>query len=136
MIDPNLLCTSCLNPKPNNNPLCPHCGFDEQVYQPPLHHLPLKTILGAKYLVGKAIGEGGFGITYIGYDLTLDLSVKGLEPKRFCAQNQRQLAALPALPVAAATKSTVKSTIYPLILAQNCFAPLFRLFKIIVLAKN
>ncbi len=75
MIDANNLCISCMTEKPNNTPVCPYCGFDENSYSPPLHHLPIKSILGGKYLMGKAIGEGGFGITYIGYDLNLDLKV-------------------------------------------------------------
>ncbi len=70
----NNLCMSCMQIKPVEG-RCPFCGFEESEYAPVLHQLPMKTILGAKYLVGKVIGEGGFGITYIGYDLNLDLRV-------------------------------------------------------------
>ena len=37
--------------------------------------LPLGTILNGRYLVGKVLGIGGFGITYLGYDLTLEIKV-------------------------------------------------------------
>ncbi len=39
------------------------------------HHLKPGTILNNRYLVGKALGEGGFGITYIGRDLNLDMRI-------------------------------------------------------------
>ena len=42
---------------------------------PSPHHLPPGTVLLGRYLVGRALGEGGFGITYIGYDLRLELKV-------------------------------------------------------------
>jgi len=37
--------------------------------------LPPGTVLQDRYLVGRALGEGGFGITYIGCDLQLELKV-------------------------------------------------------------
>ena len=40
-----------------------------------VHQLAPGTILNNKYLVGNCLGEGGFGITYIGRDLTLDIKV-------------------------------------------------------------
>ena len=58
----------------NNEEICPQCGkriFEEV----PAHHLLPGTILNKKYYVGNAIGEGGFGITYLGKDMTLDIKV-------------------------------------------------------------
>ena len=54
--------------------VCPHCGYGvgEQNTE---NQLPAGTVLQEKYLVGKALGQGGFGITYIGCDLDLDLVV-------------------------------------------------------------
>ena len=37
--------------------------------------LPLGTILNGRYMTGKVLGMGGFGITYLGYDLTLQIRV-------------------------------------------------------------
>ena len=39
------------------------------------HHIKPGTILRDRYLVGNCLGEGGFGITYIGRDLRLDIKV-------------------------------------------------------------
>ena len=60
--------------KPDNG-VCPFCGFDEAQYEPSPHHLPPRTILGGKCLIGRVLGEGGFGITYMGWDLNLDLKL-------------------------------------------------------------
>lgn len=54
--------------------VCPVCGAP-YAQQNARHQLPINTILYGRYLVGKVIGEGGFGITYIGYDLTLKTKV-------------------------------------------------------------
>ena len=50
---------------------CPVCGRDVNIENAP-HQLPVNTILNGRYIVGRVLGAGGFGITYIGYDLKLD----------------------------------------------------------------
>ena len=67
-------CTYCMNPVELGKP-CPVCGLLEGAYAPLPHHLPPGTMLLGRYLVGRALGEGGFGITYIGLDLRLELRV-------------------------------------------------------------
>lgn len=54
---------------------CPQCGRMAQAYKAPAHHLPPGTLLGGRYALGRSLGEGGFGITYIGLDLVLGLKV-------------------------------------------------------------
>lgn len=53
---------------------CPVCG-KENTGTVPAHHLLPGTILNGKFYVGEALGEGGFGITYIGRDIKLDMKV-------------------------------------------------------------
>ena len=54
---------------------CPNCGFDPGKEQGNEYILPPQTILAGKYLVGKVLGQGGFGITYIGWDIALERKV-------------------------------------------------------------
>lgn len=54
---------------------CPVCGLTAGTYQPAPHHIPPGTILMNRYLFGRVLGEGGFGITYLACDLRLDLKV-------------------------------------------------------------
>ncbi|MCD8354775.1 MAG: serine/threonine protein kinase, partial [Clostridiales bacterium] len=79
-----LYCMSRVPPqggaKPRKYPLrvgesCPHCGLTQGTYTPAPHHLPPGTVLAGRYLVGRVLGEGGFGITYIGCDLRLEMKV-------------------------------------------------------------
>ena len=58
-----------------NDGKCPFCGFDSNEYAASPHHLPLKTILAGKYLIGRVLGEGGFGITYLAWDLNLGVKI-------------------------------------------------------------
>jgi len=69
------LCMRCMARKADEQEACPVCGFIERDFVPEKHHLPPRTILKGQYLVGCALGEGGFGITYIGWDLFLHMPV-------------------------------------------------------------
>ena len=76
-MDFNRLCKGCFREKPQAGTKCPFCGFDELQYeqQRKPEVLPLNTVLRGVYLVGKCLGKGGFGITYIGWHLNLDTAV-------------------------------------------------------------
>lgn len=66
-------CFKCMRPLPADG-LCPHCG-QTGASEPPEHALRPGTLLHERYLLGRVLGQGGFGITYIGRDRTLDLRV-------------------------------------------------------------
>ena len=55
--------------------ICPRCGFDCDAYTPEQHHLLPGMVLRERYLLGRAMGEGGFGITYAAFDGVLDRKV-------------------------------------------------------------
>jgi serine/threonine protein kinase len=54
---------------------CPYCGKNPNQLEEVQHQLKPYTILQGKYLVGDVLGEGGFGITYIGLDINLEIRV-------------------------------------------------------------
>jgi beta-lactam-binding protein with PASTA domain/serine/threonine protein kinase len=51
--------------------ICPSCGYVEGTPAKEAYHLQPGSILNGKYIVGRALGYGGFGVTYIGYDAQL-----------------------------------------------------------------
>lgn len=67
-------CWQCMEDLEDKD-ICPHCGFDPEKQAEIPHSLRPNTILHGKYLVGNVLGQGGYGITYIGFDLTLELKV-------------------------------------------------------------
>ncbi len=60
-----------MNPYDGSGEPCPYCGQDVMGYTTPKNCLPPFTILQGKYMIGRVLGQGGFGITYIGYDMNL-----------------------------------------------------------------
>ncbi len=66
-------CVFCMNEIDVD--ICNACGKSQENYIAAPHHLKPNTVLNGKYIVGSVLGEGGFGITYIGKDLNLDLKV-------------------------------------------------------------
>ncbi|MBO7253322.1 MAG: hypothetical protein J6V25_11935, partial [Oscillospiraceae bacterium] len=67
------LCLGCMQMK-HNSPVCEHCGYDETKENLP-HQLPAGTLLKNQYLIGRVLGQGGFGITYLGWDQHLSVPV-------------------------------------------------------------
>ncbi|MDL2218583.1 serine/threonine protein kinase [Christensenellaceae bacterium OttesenSCG-928-M15] len=73
--DINKLCLNCMQYTLNEQGSCGYCGANANAGAQSPHHLAPYTVLGAKYLVGKVLGEGGFGITYLGWDINLEIKV-------------------------------------------------------------
>ncbi|MBI5812913.1 MAG: protein kinase, partial [Meiothermus silvanus] len=59
-------CPYCASPVPSGAARCPACGSSLFA---PAHNLAQGTRLkGGQYTLGKVLGQGGFGITYLGAD--------------------------------------------------------------------
>ena len=68
-------CTKCMEELKEGVRLCPHCGYEQDSTAQPSNALNRNTILHGRYYIGNVIGQGGFGITYVGLDLVLDMKV-------------------------------------------------------------
>lgn len=67
-------CIRCMRPLKEGE-VCSFCGCDNRKLQTPPYCLPPGTCLNHRYYTGLILGEGGFGITYIGWDQTLSIPV-------------------------------------------------------------
>ncbi len=69
-------CYHCFQTRRQENGPCPHCGYDPAADQ---NRWPSAlrpgSILNGKYVLGRVLGQGGFGITYLALDHTLRLRV-------------------------------------------------------------
>ena len=63
------LCEYCFAKLSGGEDVCPVCGFQKDTYEPEAGVLPAGEILAGKYLIGKMLGRGGFGVTYLGFDI-------------------------------------------------------------------
>lgn len=74
MTDATNYCFGCME-ESGGVAVCPHCGYPQDRKPDSVLHLTPGLILNQRYLAGRVLGDGGFGITYIGRDLTLDSKV-------------------------------------------------------------
>ncbi len=81
------LCENCFS-EITTEP-CPHCGFIKNKYRHDPATLVAGSVLNQRYMIGGVIGKGGFGITYLAYDLKLDarIAVKEYYPMGLAIRN-------------------------------------------------
>lgn len=68
-------CMGCMREIKDGETVCPACGNVHEKEKQPVYALRCGTILHGKYLMGKTMGQGGFGITYVGFDMVLNMKV-------------------------------------------------------------
>lgn len=83
-INEKFYCSRCMR-ELEDDMVCPHCGYDPTSPINPSELEEGTPLGGGRYLVGAVIGRGGFGITYAGWDLTLN---KPIAIKEFYPQNR------------------------------------------------
>ena len=95
MVDLNSLCLGCMNILPHPKAVCPYCGWPQKDGQNNAGVLPQGMDLknpanGNQYRIGKALGNGGFGIVYIAWDINNErkVAIKEYFPERFVARNR------------------------------------------------
>ena len=78
-------CYGCMKTYDSSLKVCPNCGYVEGSRPESPLHLAGGTILNNRYEVGKVIGYGGFGVTYIAWDKVLEqrVAIKEYLPSEF-----------------------------------------------------
>lgn len=76
MAEQKHLCYNCFQERETQEGPCPYCGFDlaENERKFPVA-LRAGTVLNDRYIVGRVLGQGGFGITYLALDTQLNAKV-------------------------------------------------------------
>ena len=72
------ICYNCFKERPDAQEMgpCPYCGFDMRENQEEYPTaLKAGTLLNQRYLIGRVLGQGGFGITYLAWDESLEAKV-------------------------------------------------------------
>lgn len=68
------LCIGCMRPLSSDGG-CSFCGLRQEEYNPIPRCLKPGTELAGRYVTGKVLGEGSFGITYMGWDQEMQIPV-------------------------------------------------------------
>jgi serine/threonine protein kinase len=78
----------CMEPRTERT--CERCGWTEGAPQDSPIYLAPRTVLDRRYLLGRVLGAGGFGITYLGWDINLEmkLAIKEYFPSALGARNR------------------------------------------------
>lgn len=75
----------CMEQYDDEYKVCPYCGYIEDTKPIDALHMDAGSIIHERYIVGKTIGFGGFGVTYIGWDALLEhkIAIKEYMPSEF-----------------------------------------------------
>ncbi|MBQ5951836.1 MAG: InlB B-repeat-containing protein [Lachnospiraceae bacterium] len=68
-------CMGCMEMIENETVVCPHCGYAAGTPAEEAIHMEPGSFLHDRYIVGRVLGYGGFGVTYIGWDGRLEQKV-------------------------------------------------------------
>ena len=90
----NNLCLGCMSTLPHPQAVCQKCGWSRNTSQNLLTQLKQGSVLknpasGHDYLIGKAQGQGGFGIVYIAWDIANNrrVAIKEYFPTSFVGRD-------------------------------------------------
>ena len=80
------LCFGCMEPLGDDS-VCVHCGYDQNTTWL-ANYLKPGTVLHERFMVGKVLSANGEGVTYVGYDESVECKVLIREyfPERLCSR--------------------------------------------------
>ena len=89
-MNPDTICVSCMEDDSGSR-VCPKCGSPFGLPVSNMLMLPPRTVLREQYLIGRALGHGGFGITYLAWDIGLEtrLAVKEYMPNGVAGRTEQ-----------------------------------------------
>ena len=78
----------CMEIYQDNTNVCPYCGYVEGTQPENTLHIEPGSILNNRYIIGKVLGYGGFGVTYIAWDSLLEqkVAIKEFLPSEFATR--------------------------------------------------
>ena len=81
-------CLGCMREFGDGVGVCPYCGYVVGTEAAARNHLAPGTVLQGRYTLGRALGQGGFGITYIAWDQKLEraVAIKEYMPNAFASR--------------------------------------------------
>lgn len=90
-MNPLARCPGCMG-ESKENP-CEICGWNSAAQDHSSHHVKPGTLLNGRYTVGKVLGQGGFGITYMGWDniLKVKIAIKEYFPLAIVTRNPESM---------------------------------------------
>lgn len=82
------LCLGCMKEYEGDYNVCPHCGYEQSSPAKEAYHIAPGVTIRGRYIIGRVLGFGGFGITYIGFDTTLQhrVAIKEYFPSEFATR--------------------------------------------------
>lgn len=86
------LCMGCMEEYDDRLAFCSHCGYPFQKQPDQPYYLMPGTVLQQRYIVGRVLGCGGFGIIYIGWDYLLErkVAIKEYFPREYVTRMMNQ----------------------------------------------
>lgn len=86
------LCMGCMREYDDQFDVCPHCGYAFDTPAKQSYHIPPGSVLQGRYIVGRVLGFGGFGVTYVGKDYLMDrkVAIKEYLPSEFATRMPTQ----------------------------------------------
>lgn len=78
-------CMGCMEEFDESLDTCPYCGYKRGTPPREAYHLSPETILSGRYIIGRVLGFGGFGVTYLAWDCVLEhkVAIKEYLPSDF-----------------------------------------------------
>lgn len=82
-------CMNCMNTyEGTGNCKCPYCGYEAGTPAKEAYHIQPGSLLHERYIIGRSIGYGGFGVTYVAWDEKLErrVAVKEYMPSDYATR--------------------------------------------------